>query len=270
MLHVLPWQKIPQGYKGAGLPFQINFITLTLSSQQIHDDAEIKKMCFQPFLDILRKTYDVKYYLWRAESQENGRIHFHLCTEKFIPWRWLRTYWNRYQEKLGYVSRWEKRTGKNDPNSTDVHSIWKCKNVAGYLSKYCGKNSKGHLYTALQNNGNGFHACYNPSNAMEIIQGKKCKTKAQEKKRIKYFRTIGGKQWGVSENVSKLCNASVEINMELSMELDYLRRHYPEKVIEGDYVTLYLMNYKELRKLGNLDLTYIIDKHTKQSIKICR
>ncbi|GAH86291.1 unnamed protein product, partial [marine sediment metagenome] len=44
-------------------------------------------------------------YVWRAEKQENGNIHFHFIVDNFIPWNELRNTWNRIQQNLGYISR---------------------------------------------------------------------------------------------------------------------------------------------------------------------
>ena len=102
--------------------FKLNFITLTLPSKQKHSDNEIKATLLNQFLIELRHKYKLHNYLWRAESQANGNIHFHVVTDIFVPWRTLRTDWNRIQEKLGYISRYQEKTGKDDPNSTDVHN----------------------------------------------------------------------------------------------------------------------------------------------------
>jgi len=156
--------------------FKINFITLTLSASQrvtladllrlpdkerkravnnpemingdftgfyfIDTDNEIKSTMLNHFLVKARKYWGVSNYLWRAEPQGNGRIHFHIVTDKFIPWRQLRSTWNSIQNKLGYVDRFTLNNhGKKDPNSVDVHAVWKIKYLAAYLAKYCAKDS---------------------------------------------------------------------------------------------------------------------------------
>lgn len=120
--------------------FKINFVTLTLSSEQKHSDQEIKSEILDKFLQRLRDDYGLKNYLWRAEAQENGNIHFHLVTDIFLHYLKIRDLWNECQEKLGYVSSFAEKYGHTAPNSTDIHSIRNLKNVAGYLSKYCCKN----------------------------------------------------------------------------------------------------------------------------------
>lgn len=122
--------------------FKINFITLTLASKQLHGDRVIKSKLLNQFLIEAKKKWKIDKYLWRAEAQRNGNIHFHIITDKFIPWWELQATWNRIQNKLGYVDNFcEVHPGKT-PNSTDVHSIKKIRNISAYLSKYCTKKSE--------------------------------------------------------------------------------------------------------------------------------
>jgi hypothetical protein len=115
--------------------FKLNFITLTLSSNQIHVDSDILKLCFEPFLRILRRSHVGLLYVWKAEVQDNGNIHFHLNTNIFIHYRTLRDLWNQCQEKLGYVSN----CSVMDPNSTDVKVVKSERDMAKYMAGYIAK-----------------------------------------------------------------------------------------------------------------------------------
>lgn len=150
----------------------LTFITLTLSSKQIHSDNEIKRDILEPFLGDLRKRWKADNYIWRAEQQENGNLHFHILTDRFIWWAELRDAWNYFQERLGYVSRYRLamrehfkngfrisenirdkrsvsvqlsayrknlRTDWNQPNSTDIHSLKNIVSVRSYVTKYLTK-----------------------------------------------------------------------------------------------------------------------------------
>lgn len=121
--------------------FKLNFVTLTLPSKQIHTDNEIKKKILNYFLTEARRKWGVVHYLWRAEAQKNGNIHFHIVFDKFLPWKELKDCWNNCTNVLGYVNRFKEKHGNKNPNSTDVHSIRKIKNISAYLAKYCTKNS---------------------------------------------------------------------------------------------------------------------------------
>ena len=126
---------------GKHINFKVGFVTLTLCSRQEHDDRIIKNVLLNQFFVEAKRLWDVKHFVWRAEPQKNGNIHFHILTDKFIPYWDLRKVWNRIQNKLGYVDRFQANNGHDDPNSTDVHSVAKVKNVAAYLIKYFSKNS---------------------------------------------------------------------------------------------------------------------------------
>ena len=131
--------------------FKINFITLTLPAYQTHSDDEIKKVALNNFLDICRKTHGLNNYVWKAEAQLNGNIHFHLVTDCYIRFDKIQEAWNRsidllltrvpfIDAGLTYIDRFERKVGHRHPNSTDVHSVKHVKRIASYVSKYMSKN----------------------------------------------------------------------------------------------------------------------------------
>ena len=156
------------------IKFKITFITLTLASDQRHTDQEIKSKLLNSMLTEMRRDFGMLHYVWRAEKQQNGNIHFHILTNVFIPHSTLRKKWNRVQDKLGYVTAYSKEMqscrsfsdyynkyinqgnysqlmrryilGKavnwHNPNSTDIHSVKKVRNLPAYLSKYLCKTSQ--------------------------------------------------------------------------------------------------------------------------------
>lgn len=91
---------------GKKFAFKIAFVTFDLPSEQIHTDNEIKEKLWNSMLIELTRYHQVKHYLWRAEKQKNGNIHFHLIIDKFVPYDVLRRRWNRITNKLGYVDRY--------------------------------------------------------------------------------------------------------------------------------------------------------------------
>jgi len=88
------------------------FLTLTLPAKQIHCDNDIKKECFLRFIEWLTTSKDrsgsgwnVKNYIWVAETQKNGNIHFHLIIDRALPKDAINRKWNQIIERLGYVTR---------------------------------------------------------------------------------------------------------------------------------------------------------------------
>lgn len=111
--------------------FRLAFFTLTLPSKQKHTDNKIKSEALQPFITYARNRWGMKNYLWRAEAQKNGNIHFHFTTDIFIHHAELNRIWNLQLLKLGYIG------GKP---STEIHTVRKVKNLGAYLAKYMSKN----------------------------------------------------------------------------------------------------------------------------------
>lgn len=123
--------------------FKINFITLTLPSLQGNiSDKEIKSQYLNNFLIQLKNKFGVTDYIWKAETQENGNIHFHITTNTYIPHEKLRNLWNRILWKSGMIQEFYKKHNHYNPNSTDVRSVKNIVNFENYLIKYFCKNEK--------------------------------------------------------------------------------------------------------------------------------
>lgn len=183
------------------------FLTLTLSSKQIHDDNTIKRELLNPFIIWLKEEKKAKNYFWRAEPQKNGNIHFHIITDIFINANELNTKWNKLQNKLGYIDRYaEKQKEKykhgffvdygkiktqsiekqaeiykrakacgftNAPSTHLVQLDFK-KNAIAYVCKYVTKSGK-----------------YEPKNEVGSYNKKQ-------------YRTIDGRIWGCSDELRNL------------------------------------------------------------------
>lgn len=134
-------EQVQQRYKSIAVKQKIQptFATLTLPYKQFHGDNEIKRKCLTPFIAELQKFHNVKLYVWRAEPQANGNIHFHILLDRFIHWSDIRARWNRIINKLEYVDAFEQKEGHNDPNSTDMHGLKKVNSISSYIVKYMTK-----------------------------------------------------------------------------------------------------------------------------------
>lgn len=123
-----------------GFYFKVNFITLTLSDVQSHTDTYIVTHMLQPFLKWIARSHNAWNYVWKAEAQDNGNIHFHITTNKFIHLSEIRKKWNSLQLKHGYMSRYNAGNKDCNPNSTDVHAVKNETELAMYMGKYFSKN----------------------------------------------------------------------------------------------------------------------------------
>jgi len=220
---------------GKNFKFLIAFVTLTLPSPQFHSDTDIKDKCLNQFFVEARKKWGVKNYVWRAEKQKNGSIHFHILTDKFLPWSELRDTWNRIVSKLGYIEKyrdsmrafhaggfkvrenllreWEYKAqvkaykaGKaNDwssPNSTDVHSVQKVHDIKKYVAKYQMKDD---------------------------VNGE-----------------VEGRVWGCNEALSNIKGAVEIASFTYSREIAFIVRNKPERIYSSDYFTVIHVSIAEL------------------------
>lgn len=235
---------------GRNFKFRIAFVTLTLPSQQVHSDNKIKSLCLNSFLIEIKKFYKVKNYIWRAEKQENGNLHFHIILDKFIPWSELRNRWNRIINKFGYVDRYRdnmqawhkggfqvrkellkywskekqlkafkrgKTTNWDNPNSTDVHSIKNIHNIKYYLSKYLTKNAEDQLQKEMFTDEN----------------------KIQK-----------GRIWGCNRDISspKGCRITLDTNNQTIIEEIIKSSNCSE--YQGDYFCVFDISFAELPEFG--------------------
>lgn len=168
--------KIKKPEKNSQINYKLGLITLTLSGMQHNSDEEIKKELLGLFLQRLRDRYQIEHYIWKAEKQDNGNIHFHIIIDRFIKHTEIREIWNQVQNKknFNYVDlyrtnqekyyengfrinekspdsveiqkeKYEKKKIENfsNPNSTDIHSLKSIRNAAAYIAKYLGKDVTG-------------------------------------------------------------------------------------------------------------------------------
>jgi len=235
LVYVARPKSLPNTYHGKGIRFKLAFVTLTLSSTQVHTDQEIKSALLNQFLIELQTKWKVDNYIWRAEKQKNGNIHFHIVCDKFIPWNDLRNTWNRIQQKLGYVTRYREnrrlwhRTGFHfnpqlapqwsykaqrkawreglrsdwqNPNSTDVHSIRHVRKVNAYFKKYMTK------------------------------QGEEVE--------------VSGRLWGCSYTLSRIHGARTDLWSKLEDELNTIRHLPGTYVVREKWYTIFYVDIEDL------------------------
>lgn len=122
-------------------PFQVGFITLTFHSTNRNiTGKEAHKTCLEPFIKWMRQVHGCKSYIWKAELQKRGQIHYHLTTDVFIHWKAMRDKWNELQHRAGYLDTFFAKYGHWDANSIDVHSTKSKLGLSGYLIKEIAKS----------------------------------------------------------------------------------------------------------------------------------
>lgn len=76
------------------------FLTLTIPRQKA-TDIEIKRQALTRFIEDLKRYKNLKNYIWKAEAQERGEIHFHMVLDSFIFEREARKMWFRKLQICG-------------------------------------------------------------------------------------------------------------------------------------------------------------------------
>ena len=186
--------------------YKLVFIVLTLPSAQLHSDREISKTCFEPFLKVMRVRWKCNNYLWKKESQNNGNIHYHIISDTYINWEIMRNEWNFQLEKLGYISR----SKSKNPNSTDIHAIYKLSNPAAYLAGYIGKKD---LYKDSDKYEKWTEHYYK-----ELLEITACDLKTKKEEGIK--RPIEGKIYDCNEELKRIkpiWNDRIEFQQEIDL-----------------------------------------------------
>ncbi len=120
----------------------VTFVTLTLPAPQLHSDKIFRKLQTR-FIENLQKTYNVDFYVWKAETQDNGNIHFHLLIDRFVDKHIIQNLWNSQLDKYGYIDRFARKKGHRNPPTTKIHGLVKVKNTVSYIMKYMTKVEKG-------------------------------------------------------------------------------------------------------------------------------
>lgn len=136
------WKTVYSRIHSKHFRFKLSLLTLTLPSIQQHPDKEIHEKVFKAFIRSLKKRNPELLYIYKAEVQDNGNLHYHLTTNIFIHHVTLRNLWNHYVNSLGYVNR----ASVSSPNSTDVHSVKNIKSIAAYMVAYLQKKD---VYTKI-------------------------------------------------------------------------------------------------------------------------
>lgn len=119
--------------------FKLAFITLTLSDVQKHSDKFIKDNMLEPFLYWLRKYKNCKSYIWKAEVQNNGNIHFHITINKFVHWKNIRAKWNSLLAKNGYCKVYQDGTNDKGNAATEIKAVKTEKKLRQYIVGYFSK-----------------------------------------------------------------------------------------------------------------------------------
>lgn len=106
------------------------FYTITTcQSENGMSDKQVVK-AFSQVLENWKRTYGLKFYMWVAERQQNGSLHFHIFANGD------KVDFSENSDIIAYLNRKFPMTNSNVINGKRVYS----KSVSKYLTKYITKN----------------------------------------------------------------------------------------------------------------------------------
>jgi hypothetical protein len=124
--------------------FKVNFITLTIPDDDpVLSPSDAYKQLLTPFLRWMKEAQNVKDYIWKYELQQRGQLHYHITTNVFILHDQIRKKWNEIVNKSGLMDKFKLNSGHSNPNSTDIHAVYKVRDIGAYLAKYLSKSENG-------------------------------------------------------------------------------------------------------------------------------
>lgn len=129
---------------------RFSFVTLTIASSKLLTAREGYQLLLQHFLQWLRRTKGVELYVWKAELQKRGQLHYHLVFPNFIHYLEIRNKWNALQKEAGLLDDYAREHGHFCPNSTDIHETYGVKNMRAYIMKEMGKAANANRFRAKQ------------------------------------------------------------------------------------------------------------------------
>jgi len=234
---------------GSWYQFRLNFVTLTLPAPQGNvSDKEIKKKVLDVWIKSAKRIFKLRSYFWRAERQKNGNLHFHFCTDTYIPYDKLQDSWNERLNRLGFIDTFEAKHGHRHPNSTDVHAVKHVNDLASYLVKYMTKDFVTEKDIRM-------------ITGMKFRMGSRAHLKAC--KRLEEILNlsdvpINGKIWDCSENLKQKHRCEMVLESEAEKIWREEREARPDKVTDSERCSFIIYNRTEFLQMlrGSLKDNY--------------
>lgn len=192
---------------------KVTFLTLTLASEQMHDDKWVKNNMLKHFIDACRRKYPAISYVWKAEPQKNGNLHFHVMSDHFFCMSHINKLWYHIQWEAGYMQKFFEKhmeefedvanEKKISPPGVKVETAKDKESLGRYFRKYMKKEQFTHekvqQYKAKLDR-LYFDAFF--SKNWKLAQGIIKEIRKVEKKiEASRARLIEGKLWGCSDNL---------------------------------------------------------------------
>lgn len=125
----------------------INFTTLTIASQKNLEVKEAYDKLLRPWLRYMKDKTGMKNYVWKAEYQARGQVHYHVANDIYLDWKVVRWKWNQLQRKERLLDDFALKHGHFNPNGTDIHPARNVNEALEYMAKEMCKDSQNQIST---------------------------------------------------------------------------------------------------------------------------
>lgn len=214
-------------------------ITLTLPVEQTHTDREIYRACLMPWLQMMRRDHGVEHYVWRAEAQENGNLHYHVIVDKYIPKRVITASWNQCIDVLDYRRRYWEESGSLTPPSTEVHAVrdrikdrttgeWRNVDPVNYLIEYLME-----VPTEDPNDTSDPATTGKPKRMIGTYRSKDGSIRTYT------TRAITGRVWGMSDKVREVSDPKCDVSLPMLQALEAAKDAGRVKRVDLERATVY-------------------------------
>lgn len=228
--------------------FRLAFITLTLSAAQNHSDKHIKDHMLQPFLYFITRYYKANY-VWKAETQLNGNIHFHITIDTFIHWKVIRKKWNQILARHNYCRTFQDGSNDKGDSATQIKSIKNENGLAKCIGGYLTKNSIEEKYHS--------ELIKKRTVKIEELLKNSSGVTCNIEKKMHYTRFVEGRLWGCSEALSKIKCFTDELDSYYSLqniEHEFFHKNKLRRLSD-------IMIEKELKHSPQANIEHLRDKY---------
>lgn len=224
------WNEVSKCY----MMHRLSFITLTVSQKKNISAKQAYPILLKPFLRWMRETKGVKMYVWKAELQRRGQIHYHITFPDFIHYEEINKKWNELQREAGTLNDYVKEHGHYKAPSTDIHKVQNERDMAAYICKELAKTVNAKRLRAM-------HMIDSLIQAGEI-------PKEQRAKFLDEYTgqemTTDGKIWGCSENLLGAQYFSVPLRSDMLDVINSLVEAKEAREVRGDFwAVVYLQDH---------------------------
>lgn len=157
LLQVSPPIWIDNPITGRRETHTLSFITLTIPPHSSKPTPQwANPTLLAPFILAMKRKHSLSTYIWKAEFQKNGMLHYHITTRSWIHYYSIRDEWNYLLRKNGLLNEHYAKHNNKEPPSTQIKKVYKSKKLQLYLQKEISKtqqniSTKGKLWDCSKN-----------------------------------------------------------------------------------------------------------------------